>query len=159
MQNFTVICVGKLKEKEYAALQDEYTKRLSRFCRCEIVNIEEQRLPQEPAAAQIEAALAKEAEAIRAKIPKGAKTVALCIEGEMISSPAFSQKLDALSMQTDKLCFLIGGSCGLDESLKKEADFKLSFSKMTFPHHLFRIMLLEQLYRACSIRAGTGYHK
>ncbi len=159
MQNFTVICVGKLKEKEYAALQDEYTKRLSRFCRCEIVNIEEQRLPAEPNQAQIEAALAKEAEAIRAKIPKGAKTAALCIEGEMLSSEQFSSKLEAFSLQTDKLCFLIGGSCGLDAELKKEADLRLSFSRMTFPHHLFRIMLLEQLYRACTIRAGTGYHK
>ena len=159
MQTFTVICVGKLKEKAFSELQDEYTKRLSRFCRCEIVNIEEQRLPAEPSKAQIEAALAREAEAIRAKIPKGSKTIALCIEGEMLSSEALSSRLEALSMQTDKLCFLIGGSCGLDESLKKEADLRLSFSRMTFPHHLFRVMLLEQLYRACTIRAGTGYHK
>ena len=159
MQNLTVICVGKLKEKEFSALQDEYLKRLGRFCRCEVVNIEEQRLPQNPSDGQIAAALDKEGEEILARIPKGANTVILCVEGKTMSSEAFSKYIDNASLSSDKLCFVIGGSCGLSPKVKQTADLKLSFSPMTFPHHLFRVMLLEQIYRAFTIRAGTGYHK
>lgn len=159
MQNLTLICVGKLKEREYAALQDEYCKRLGRYCRIELINPEEQRLPTNPSDAQIRAALEKEGETILSKIPKGAFVVALCVEGQQISSEDLSKKLETVAQTTDKLCFIIGGSCGLSDRVKQAANLRLSFSKMTFPHHLFRIMLLEQIYRAFTITAGTGYHK
>lgn len=159
MLNLSLLCVGKLKEKEYTALQDEYCKRLRRFCRCELSQIEEQRLPSRPSEAQIRAALQKEGESIAAKIPKGAYTIALCVEGNQMESTEFSKKLEDIALTTDKLCFIVGGSFGLDAQLKRAAQLQLSFSNMTFPHHLFRIMLLEQIYRAFTIQAGTEYHK
>lgn len=159
MLNLSLICVGKLKEKAFLALQDEYSKRLRRFCHCDLIQLEEQRLPANPSSSQIQAALQKEGEAIAAKIPKGAYTVALCIEGGQMASTEFSKKLQAVALSTDKICFIVGGSYGLDAQLKKNAQMQLSFSEMTFPHHLFRIMLFEQIYRAFAIQAGTEYHK
>ena len=159
MLTVKVICVGKLKEREYAELCSEYLKRLSRFCRAEVVQLEEQRLPERPSAAQIAEALRRESDAVRAAIPRGACTVALCVEGKGMTSEAFAAKLEAVAQTTDKLCFLVGGSHGLDESLKRDAALRLSFSQMTFPHHLFRVMLLEQIYRAFSINSGSQYHK
>ncbi len=159
MLNLILLCVGKLKEKEYMFLQEEYCKRLHRFCHCDLIQLEEQRLPSKPSQAQIRVALQKEGECITAKIPKGAYTVALCIEGSQMESTIFSKKLEEVAQVTDKLCFIVGGSYGLDEQVKKNAQLQLSFSDMTFPHHLFRIMLLEQIYRAFTIQAGTEYHK
>lgn len=159
MLHVKLICVGKLKEKEYVALCGEYCKRLSRYCAAEIVQIEEQRLPDHPGEAQIGDALRREAEQIRAAIPKGAFVTALCMEGKQMSSPEFAERIARSSQTADKLCFLVGGSYGLDEQLKREASLRLSFSEMTFPHHLFRVMLLEQIYRAFSINGGSPYHK
>ena len=159
MLHVKLICVGKLKEREYTALCSEYLKRLSRFCTAEVVQIEEERLPERPSSAQIGDALRREAEQIRAAIPKGAYMAALCVEGRQMSSPAFAEKLGQIAQTSDKICFLVGGSNGLDEALKREAGLRLSFSEMTFPHHLFRVMLLEQIYRAFSIQAGSRYHK
>jgi len=159
MLQVKVICVGKLKEREYMALCDEYLKRLSRFCRAEVVQIEEQRLPDRPSAGQIEDALRREAQQIRAAIPKGAHLAALCVEGKGMTSEAFAAHFERVALETDKLCFLIGGSHGLDAALKREAQLRLSFSAMTFPHHLFRVMLLEQIYRAFAINSGSQYHK
>lgn len=159
MLHIKIICVGKLKEREYAALCDEYLKRLSRFCRAEVVQLEEARLPEAPSATQISEALRREAVQIRAAIPAGAHTIALCVEGKGMTSPAFSDYIEKTSLTADRLCFLVGGSNGLDEDLKREAKLRLSFSDMTFPHHLFRVMLLEQIYRAFSISHGSRYHK
>ena len=128
MFSITLICVGKLKEKFYLSASEEYAKRLRGYVDFSLIELPETRLPDNPSPAQIAQGLAKEAELIRAKIPKGA-------------------------------WFLIGSSFGMDPSLKAMADKKLSMSKMTFPHHLARVMALEQLYRAESIQAGTKYHK
>lgn len=159
MQRITVLCVGKLKEKFYADAAAEYGKRLSRYCKLEIVELPETRLPEAPSPAEIKKALASEAAAIRQKLEGGA-VVAMCIEGQTCSSEALSKKLAAFALEgKSRVTFLIGGSFGLDESLKKQADWRLSMSPMTFPHHLARVMLLEQIYRACQIAEGTRYHK
>lgn len=159
MQRITVLCVGKLKEKFYADAAAEYCKRLSRYCKIEVTELPETRLPEDPSPAEIKKALAAEANAIRQKLEGGA-VVAMCIEGQTCSSEALSKKLAAFALEgKSKVTFLIGGSFGLDETLKKQADWRLSMSPMTFPHHLARVMLLEQIYRACQITEGTRYHK
>ena len=160
MQKVTVLCVGKLKEKFYMDAASEYAKRLSRFCRLELVELPEERLPEDPSPAQIEAALLKEAAAIRAKLPAGAALIALCVEGELRSSEALARQMAAWAGQgVSQLVFLIGGSFGLHPSIKGSAKLRLSMSPMTFPHHLARVMVLEQIYRAYQINAGTRYHK
>ena len=159
MLNIRLICVGKLKEKFYADAAAEYCKRLSRYCKIEVTELPETRLPEDPSPAEIKRALAAEANAIRQKLEGGA-VVAMCIEGQTCSSEALSKKLAAFALEgKSKVTFLIGGSFGLDETLKKQADWRLSMSPMTFPHHLARVMLLEQIYRACQIAEGTRYHK
>lgn len=160
MQKITVLCVGKLKEKFYLDATAEYAKRLSRYCKLDILELPESRLPEEPSPAQIQQALDAEAAAITAKLPKGGALVALCIEGAPCSSEEMSRKMQQLAVSgKTQLTFLIGGSVGLSESLKRRADWKLSMSPMTFPHHLLRVMLLEQIYRAYQINAGSRYHK
>ncbi len=160
MLNIKIICVGKLKEKFFLAAAAEYAKRLSTACRLEVEELPESRLPSQPSAAEVEAALRKEGESIALRIPAGALTVALCIEGKQLSSVRFSQFLEACALGgRSKLCFLIGSSEGLSEEIKERADLRMSMSEMTFPHHLARIMLLEQLYRAFQIRDGSRYHK
>jgi len=160
MQRISLLCVGKLKEKFYSDAAAEYVKRLSRYCRLEIVELPEERLPEGPSDAQIDAALAKEAEVIRGKLPPSSSLVALCVEGRMRSSEELAQLLETWSNRGEKrLVFLIGGSHGLHESIKSQAWARLSMSPMTFPHHLARVMLLEQIYRAYQINAGTRYHK
>lgn len=160
MQRINLIAVGKLKEPFYLDAVQEYAKRLQRHCKLTCIELNEQRLGDAPSGAEIRHALAAEAAAIREKLPKSGAVIALCIEGRELTSPAFSELLSsyALKGQSD-VSFLIGGSFGLDEGLKKEADFCLSLSPMTFPHHLARVMLLEQLYRAYEIAAGSKYHK
>ena len=158
--NIKIICVGKLKEKFYLDATAEYAKRLGRYCKLDILELPESRLPEEPSPAQIQQALDAEAAAITAKLPKGGALVALCIEGTPCSSEEMSRKMQQLAVSgKTQLTFLIGGSVGLSESLKRRADWKLSMSPMTFPHHLARVMLLEQIYRAFQIRQGTKYHK
>ena len=160
MQKITVLCVGKLKEKFYQDACAEYMKRLGAYCRFELVELPEQRLPERPSQKEIYAALEKEAQAIRARIPKGAAVIAMCVEGRLLSSEALARQLAGYAaVGTSKVCFLVGGSFGLDEELKREASLRLSMSPMTFPHHLARVMLAEQIYRACTINAGTQYHK
>ncbi len=159
MLKVKLICVGKLKEKEYKALVNEYEKRLSAFCNIEIDEITEERLPTDPSDGQIYDALELEAAQINKATPTGAHVVSLCVEGKQCSSVEFSKKINDVSLKTSKLCFIIGGSNGLSESVKSRANDKLSFSEMTFPHHLFRIMLLEQIYRAFTILKGKAYHK
>ena len=160
MQKVTLICVGKLKEKFYAQATAEYAKRLSRFCKLEIVELPESRLSDSPSPAEISQALTAEAALIEAKLPKGSALVAMCIEGEELSSPQLAEKMRQFAVSgVSTLTFLIGGSVGLSPAIKAQADFRLSMSPMTFPHHLARVMLLEQIYRAYQINAGTKYHK
>ncbi len=160
MQRVTVLCVGKLKEKFYIDAAAEYQKRLQRHCKLDIVELPEQRLPENPAPADIQRALRLEGESIREKLPRGGAVIALCIEGKTCSSEELSRRITDYALQgKTQLTFLIGGSVGLDESLKREADWRLSMSPMTFPHHMARVMLLEQIYRAYQIESGTKYHK
>ena len=160
MQRVTVLCVGKLKEKFYIDAAAEYVKRLQRHCKLELIELPEQRLPDDPSPAEIQKALRAEGDAIREKLPKGGAVIALCIEGKPCSSQELSRRMADFAVQgKTQLTFLIGGSVGLDEDLKRRADWRLSMSPMTFPHHMARIMLLEQLYRAYQIAAGTKYHK
>ena len=155
-----VICVGKLKEKFYLDACAEYAKRLSAYCKLELVELPEERLPKDPSRAQIDAALAREAAAIRAKLPARCCVTALCVEGKPRSSEAFSAQLAAWTAAGEgTLAFVVGSSFGLDETFKRECRDRLSMSPMTFPHHLARVMLLEQLYRAFKIQEGSGYHK
>ena len=160
MQKVTILCVGKLKEKFYTEASAEYLKRLQRHCKCEIVELAEYRLPEDPSPAEIQKALATEAAAIREKLPRGGAVVAMCIEGKTCSSEELSRRMaDFAVAGKTQLTFLIGGSVGLDASLKQQADWRLSMSPMTFPHHMARVMLLEQIYRAYQIQQGTRYHK
>lgn len=160
MQRVTVLCVGKLKEKFYIDAAAEYVKRLQRHCKLELIELPEQRLPDDPSPAEIQKALRAEGDAIREKLPKGGAVIALCIEGKPCSSQELSRRMANFGVQgKTQLTFLIGGSVGLDEDLKRRADWRLSMSPMTFPHHMARIMLLEQIYRAYQIADGTKYHK
>lgn len=160
MQKVTVLCVGKLKEKFYADAAAEYQKRLGRFCKLNIVELAEERLPENPSPAQIDAALAREAAAITGRLPSAAFLIALCVEGALYSSPELAELMARSANQGEShVVFLIGGSFGLHPSVKQMAAVKLSMSPMTFPHHLARVMLLEQIYRAYQINAGTRYHK
>ncbi|MCL2366957.1 MAG: 23S rRNA (pseudouridine(1915)-N(3))-methyltransferase RlmH [Oscillospiraceae bacterium] len=150
MLNIKILCVGKLKEKFYSDAANEYIKRLSAYCKLEVLEIAQDK----------QQSLEKERLAIEAKIPSGAMLVALCIEGQAFDSQMLSQLLDGCALcGTSRLCFVIGGSVGLHEHLKAKADIKLSMSQMTFPHNLARVMLLEQLYRAFNIADGGKYHK
>ena len=160
MQRVTILCVGKLKEKFYIDAAAEYVKRLQRHCKLELIELPEQRLPDEPSPAEIQKALRTEGDAIRERLPKGGAVIALCIEGRPCSSEELSRRMAEFGVQgKTQLTFLIGGSVGLDEDLKRQADWRLSMSPMTFPHHMARIMLLEQIYRAYQIAGGTKYHK
>ena len=160
MQKVTIICTGKLKEKFYLDAAAEYAKRLSRFCTLTILELPEERLPESPSPAQIEAALAREADAVRAKLPAGCLLIAMCVEGQERSSEALARYLaEAAARGAGHIVFLIGSSYGMHPSLKQQADLRLSMSPMTFPHHLLRVMLLEQIYRAYQIKAGSKYHK
>ena len=159
MQKLLVLCVGRCKEPFYIDACTEYAKRLSRFCRLEVTELPESRLPARPSAAQIQSALSHEAEAVRARFPANPLLTALCVEGEPLSSEALAARLARWEQDPRQPVFLIGGSFGLHGSLKSAADLRLSMSAMTFPHHLARVMLLEQLYRAFQINAGGPYHK
>ena len=160
MLNIKIICVGKLKERFYEAAVSEYTKRLSAFCRLEIEELNEVKLPQDPSESEITAALSKEGENVKNKIPKGALIIAMCIEGKQADSVEFAQMIQSAAVSGEsKMCFIIGGSYGLAKEVKDMAKVKLSMSKMTFPHHLARVMLLEQIYRGFKIAEGGKYHK
>lgn len=141
MLRVTVLCQGRLKEKYYIDACGEYMKRLTAFCQPEITELPENG-------------------DIAPRIPKGAYVIALCIEGKKTDSPGLAAMLARCALDgKSRVCFLIGGSEGLPEEVKRAADVRLSMSDMTFPHHLARVMLLEQIYRAFTINAGTKYHK
>ncbi len=160
MQSITIICEGKLKEKYLRDACAEYVKRLSAFCRLSIVELNPHRIPENPSQLEIVTVLEAEGKEILSKIPNGAKVYAMCIEGKQMPSEKLSEQLSLAAVQGfNNVVFIIGGSHGLSETVKKRADFKLSMSMMTFPHQLARVMLLEQIYRAYQISSGGKYHK
>lgn len=160
MFEITLITIGKLKEKFYISAAVEYTKRLGAYCRFQLLELPEVRLPDTPSPSEIQNGLEREADHILTKIPKGAWFCVLTPEGKMLSSEALADKLrDVKVSGKSSACFLIGSSFGMAQRIKDKADFRLSMSPMTFPHHLARIMVLEQLYRAEAIQAGSKYHK
>ncbi len=160
MFEITLITVGKLKEKFYLSAAEEYRKRLGAYCRFRMVELPEYRLPDSPSDAEIAAGLEKEADQILDHLPKGCWFCVLTPEGKELSSEAFAEKLRQVKLSgKSSACFLIGSSFGMAPRVKAAADFRLSMGPMTFPHHLARIMVLEQLYRAEAIQAGSKYHK
>lgn len=160
MFSITLITVGKLKEKFYLSAASEYEKRLKGYCQFQLLELPETRLPEDPSSAQIQAGLEKEAELIISKIPKGAWFCVFTPEGKLLSSEQLAQKLQDIKLSgKSNVCFLIGSSFGMAQRIKDLADYRLSMSPMTFPHHLARIMVMEQLYRAEAIQAGSKYHK
>ena len=160
MFDITLIAMGKLKEPFYLGAAAEYAKRLSGYCRFRLLELPEARLPENPSPAEITQGLEKEADAILARIPRGAWLCVFTPEGKLLSSEDFAQKLrEVKNSGKGSVCFLIGSSFGIAPRVKSQADFRLSMGPMTFPHHLARIMVLEQLYRAEAIQAGSKYHK
>ena len=150
MLNVNILCVGNLKEPYWRDACAEYAKRLGGFCKFSIIEISETRLPKSYSDADIAKVIESEGERILEKIPSGSFVIAMCIEGKELSSPQLAES---------RVDFVIGGSYGLSEAVKKRADLRLSMSPMTFPHQLARVILCEQVYRAFSINADTKYHK
>lgn len=160
MLRVSVVCVGKLKEKYLREACAEYSKRLQSFCKFDIIEVDEEKTSDSPNNSQIENILNSEGKRILSKLDKGAKVVAMCIEGKQRTSQGLSELLNETAVNgISSVAFVIGGSWGLSEDVKKRADVRLSMSEMTFPHQLARVMLCEQIYRAFSISAGTKYHK
>lgn len=160
MIKITIIALGKLKEKYLRDAVDEYSKRLSRYCKLNIVELEPVRLNDNPSKKQIDIALEQEGEKILGLIGDNTHVISMCIEGDHLSSEQFSEYINKVSVQnTSNIAFVIGSSFGLCDKIKKMSSKKLSFSKMTFPHQLARVMLLEQVYRAFKITEGSDYHK
>ena len=160
MLNVKLICVGKMREKFYIDAFAEYAKRLQAYCRLELLEIAEQRLGDRPSDKEIAAALEREGQEILKAVPPDAYLTALCVEGKQMPSEGMAELIAARENSgRPKLCFVIGGSYGLSPSVKARADRKLSMSQMTFPHHLARVMLAEQLYRGFKINEGSMYHK
>jgi len=155
-----LICVGKMKEKYFIEAFREYEKRLGAYCNLDCKELQESRLPDNPSQKEIAAALEKDAQDILKNIPADAFVTALCVEGKHIPSEGIAELIAAReSSGKPRLCFVVGGSYGLSDTVKNRADVKLSMSKMTFPHHMARVMLAEQIYRGFKINEGSKYHK
>ena len=160
MYNIDIICVGKLKEDYLRGACAEYSKRLSAFCKLKITELTPACIPDDPSRTQIDSALADEGKRILQLIHPSARVYAMCIEGKQLSSEELSRDIEQAAVGgSGNLIFIIGGSHGLTDEVKRRANFKLSMSKMTFPHQLARVMLLEQIYRAFMISSGGKYHK
>lgn len=160
MMNVQLIVLGKLKEKYMKDFSAEYEKRLSAYCKLSVIELEPIKLSDNPSRSEIENSLNKETQLIKAKIPKNSYIFSMCIEGKQMSSEDFSQKLQDIALAgKSNIVFIIGSSFGLSDEIKVMSDYKFSMSKMTFPHKLARIMLVEQLYRGFSIINNGKYHK
>lgn len=160
MTGITVIAVGTLSENYWREAFAEYSKRLGAYCTFEMLEIKEEKLPSDPSASEISMAIEKEGERILARIPKKARSVALCVEGKLFSTEELAAYVQEAAVYGEgHLCFIVGGSYGLSEQVKKQCRLRLSFSKMTFPHQMMRVILLEQLYRAHNLLSGGKYHK
>ncbi len=159
MININLICIGKLKEQYLRDACAEYIKRLGTFCKITVTELSPCKLSDNPSSAEIESALRDEGKKILEKT-SNEYVIAMCIEGKQISSEELSEKISDISVnKSGKIDFIIGGSYGLSDEVKSRADFRLSMSKMTFPHQLARVMLLEQIYRQFMISGGGKYHK
>lgn len=159
MVKLKIIAVGGLKEQYWRDACDEYIKRLKPFCQVEIIEIKESPLPESPSDAQIKNALMVEGMRILTAMPYRSHSIALCVEGNEISSPELAKSLSAIANTTNCICFIIGGSFGLAPEVKSSCAAKMSFSRLTFPHQLMRVILLEQVYRGYMISNGRTYHK
>lgn len=158
--NIKLITVGKLKEKYLKEGIAEYTKRLSRFCKFQVVELIDEKTPENPSEAQNNQIMAKEGERIQAKIGSRDYVIVLAIEGKQFPSEEFSQKLEAVAVNGySDITFIIGGSLGLSKEIKQRANLKMSFGLLTLPHQLMRLVLIEQIYRAFMIQQGSPYHK
>ncbi len=156
----TILCVGKIKEKYFNLGIEEYQKRLSRYCKLEIIEVPDEKTPDNASAAEELQIKQKEGERISKYIKQDAYVISLAIEGKQIDSVELSEKIEKLGVDgVSHIIFIIGGSLGLDASIIKQSDFLLSFSKMTFPHQMMRMILLEQIYRGYRIMMGEPYHK
>lgn len=156
----TILTVGKVKEKFYRQAIEEFEKRLSRYCKLEIIEVQDEKTPDRASEVEEMQIKEKEGQRLLKYIREDAWVCALAIEGKMLDSVELSQKMEQMGVGgTSHMIFVIGGSLGLAEEVLKRADFKLSFSRMTFPHQLMRVILLEQIYRAYRIMQGEPYHK
>lgn len=160
MLGIRLVCVGKMKEKFYIDAFSEYSRRLSAYCKFECVELAETKLPENPSDKEIGAALNREALEIEKNIPRDAYVIAMCVGAKQLKSEELAEKISALALAGKaKICFIIGGSFGMAEIVKQRADMRLGMSEMTFPHHLARVMLAEQIYRSFKINEGSRYHK
>lgn len=160
MLNIKFICVGKLRERFYIDAFNEYARRLSAYCKFECAELNETKLGDKPSDKEIENALVRESADIEKAIPKDAYVIAMCVGAKQLKSEELAQKINSLALSgRGKICFVIGGSFGMAESVKQRADMRLGMSEMTFPHHLARVMLTEQIYRSFKIIEGSRYHK
>lgn len=159
MLKVKLITVGTLKEDYLRAAAAEYEKRLGAFCRFELVQLKEERLSEAPSQNEIKSALEREAVKIIEQISSSAFCIALCVEGKQLSSEELAERIEAISMDKSEIALVIGSSYGLSDTVKQRADMRLSVSKLTFPHQLMRVILLEAVYRAFNIQRGTKYHK
>lgn len=155
-----IICVGKVKEQYLRDAIAEYSKRLGRYCKLNILEVADEKTPEHASEGVERQIKAKEGERIAKHIKPGAYVIALAIDGQQVTSEGFARKIDQLGIQdVSHIQFVIGGSIGMDDAILRQANYKLSFSKMTFPHQLMRVILLEQVYRAYKINAHEPYHK
>ena len=156
----SIVCVGKVKESFYRDAIDEFSKRLSRYCKLEIIEVTDEKTPDNASDTEVRQIKDKEGERILKNIKDDAYVVCLCIDGKQLNSEELAEKIHSLGIQgTSHICMVIGGSLGLSDMVIKRADYRLSFSKMTFPHQLMRVILLEQIYRAYRIINNEPYHK
>ncbi len=158
--NITIVCIGKLKEKYWEAAVSEYSKRLGSYCSLQIDELKETRISDNPSQAEEEAVKIEEGRSILKRIKKDSYVITLEIKGNTVTSEELSSQIDRLALQgKSNIYFIIGGSLGLSKEVSDRADYKLSFSKMTFPHQMMRVILLEQIYRAFKISKNENYHK
>ena len=162
MININIICLGKIKEKYLSDAISEYSKRLSKFCKLNIIELPDEKLPTNPNASLIKEVKEKEAKLIQSKLANIKSTYVICLDelGKKLSSTEFAEKINDIALNnSSSITFIIGGSLGLSDTIKNKADYILSFSKLTFPHQLFRVFLLEQLFRCFKILSNEQYHR
>ena len=158
--NIKIICVGKIKEEYIKLGIGEFSKRLTKYCKLEILELEDEKAPEKLSEKEMLTVKSKEGQRILSLVKDNSYVIALAIEGKNLSSEEFARRLEDLSIEgKSNITFIIGGSLGLSKEVINRADFKLSFSKMTFPHQLMRLILLEQIYRCYRINTGAPYHK
>lgn len=159
MIGIRVICVGKLKEKYWDAACKEYMKRLGGYCNPQIIEVKESKLPANASETDEQNVIIKEGEDILSKIDNSDYVIAMDIQGKELSSEELAKKVQEISFNASRIDFIIGGSLGLSDAVKKRANLRFSFGKITLPHQLARVVVLEQVYRAFKINAGEAYHK